>query len=143
MDAEPKGFVAHLGVLAPIGIRIRNSVILVSRTEQLRQEDNDGWTSMIEATEHRMHPIMLTTASEPGMDSDRARGVRGTDSLGHDRRHHRRHRADASVPAGGATNRTLVVIGLYASILSRKMYSLAGKRYRPLPCSSETVHLLA
>ena len=37
---------------------------------------------------------------EPGADPDRARGVLGPDGLRHDGRHHRRHRADAAVPAG-------------------------------------------
>ncbi len=57
------GFVAILGVLALIGILIRNSVILVIQIEQLRGEGKDGWTAVLEATEHRMRPIMLTAAA--------------------------------------------------------------------------------
>lgn len=62
-SGAPLGFVAILGVLALIGILIRNSVILVIQIEQLRSEGRDGWTAVIEATEHRMRPIMLTAAA--------------------------------------------------------------------------------
>lgn len=62
-SGAPLGFVAILGVLALIGILIRNSVILVIQIEQLRGEGKDGWTAVVEATEHRMRPIMLTAAA--------------------------------------------------------------------------------
>lgn len=60
---SPLGFVALLGVLALIGILIRNSVILVVQIEDLRQEGKDPWSAVVEATEHRMRPIMLTAAA--------------------------------------------------------------------------------
>jgi multidrug efflux pump subunit AcrB len=59
----PLGFVALLGVLALIGILIRNSVILIVRIEHLIAEGRDRWASVIEATEHRMRPIVLTAAA--------------------------------------------------------------------------------
>jgi multidrug efflux pump subunit AcrB len=62
-SAAPLGFVAILGVLALIGILIRNSVILVVQIEHLRDEGRDGWTAVVEATEHRMRPILLTAAA--------------------------------------------------------------------------------
>ncbi|MGE7472560.1 efflux RND transporter permease subunit [Bosea sp. NPDC003192] len=62
-SGAPLGFVAILGVLALVGILIRNSVILVIQIEHLREEGVDGWTAVIEATEHRMRPIMLTAAA--------------------------------------------------------------------------------
>ncbi|RWH94062.1 MAG: efflux RND transporter permease subunit [Mesorhizobium sp.] len=62
-SGAPLGFVAILGVLALIGILIRNSVILVVQIEQLRAEGKDGWTAVVEATEHRMRPILLTAAA--------------------------------------------------------------------------------
>ncbi len=62
-SAAPLGFVAILGVLALIGILIRNSVILVVQIEHLREEGRDGWTAVVEATEHRMRPILLTAAA--------------------------------------------------------------------------------
>ncbi|EPE93823.1 efflux RND transporter permease subunit [Rhizobium grahamii] len=57
------GFVAILGVLALIGILIRNSVILVVQIEHLRAEGVAAWQAVVEATEHRMRPIMLTAAA--------------------------------------------------------------------------------
>ncbi len=62
-SGAPLGFVAILGVLALIGILILNSVILVVQIEEARAEGLDGWTAVIEATEHRMRPIMLTAAA--------------------------------------------------------------------------------
>lgn len=63
LSNAPMGFVAILGVLALIGILIRNSVILVVQIEQLRSEGMPPWRAVIEATEHRMRPIMLTAAA--------------------------------------------------------------------------------
>ncbi|WP_375451369.1 efflux RND transporter permease subunit [uncultured Devosia sp.] len=57
------GFVAILGVLALVGILIRNSVILVVQIEHLRETGVDAWTAVVEATEHRMRPIILTAAA--------------------------------------------------------------------------------
>ncbi len=54
---------AILGVLALIGILIRNSVILVVQIEHLIQEGHAKWDAVLEATEHRMRPIMLTAAA--------------------------------------------------------------------------------
>ena len=59
----PLGFVAILGVLALIGILIRNSVILIIQIEDLRREGAKPWNAVIEATEHRMRPILLTAAA--------------------------------------------------------------------------------
>lgn len=63
LSNAPMGFVAILGVLALIGILIRNSVILVVQIEHLRDEGVSPWRAVIEATEHRMRPIMLTAAA--------------------------------------------------------------------------------
>lgn len=63
LSNAPMGFVAILGVLALIGILIRNSVILVVQIEHLREEGVSPWRAVIEATEHRMRPIMLTAAA--------------------------------------------------------------------------------
>lgn len=62
-SGAPLGFVAILGVLALIGILIRNSVILVIQIETHREEGYDPWTAVVDATEHRMRPIMLTAAA--------------------------------------------------------------------------------
>ncbi|UVD60676.1 efflux RND transporter permease subunit (plasmid) [Rhizobium sp. Pop5] len=63
LSNAPMGFVAILGILALIGILIRNSVILVVQIEHLRAEGMAPWQAVIEATEHRMRPIMLTAAA--------------------------------------------------------------------------------
>jgi multidrug efflux pump subunit AcrB len=57
------GFVAILGVLALIGILVRNSVILIVQIEELEQEGRPRWEAVVEATEHRMRPILLTAAA--------------------------------------------------------------------------------
>jgi multidrug efflux pump subunit AcrB len=62
-SGAPLGFVAILGVLALIGILIRNSVILVHQIEELQEEGMDGWTAVLEASRHRMRPILLTAAA--------------------------------------------------------------------------------
>ncbi|MGI0524474.1 efflux RND transporter permease subunit [Rhizobium giardinii] len=59
----PLGFVALLGVLALVGILIRNSVILIVEIEELRAAGKSPWMAVVEATEHRMRPIMLTAAA--------------------------------------------------------------------------------
>ncbi|PLP56156.1 ACR family transporter [Mesorhizobium loti] len=62
-SSSPMGFVALLGVLALIGILIRNSVILIVQIEDLVREGKDRWLAVIEASEHRMRPIALTAAA--------------------------------------------------------------------------------
>ncbi|HEY8595583.1 MAG TPA: efflux RND transporter permease subunit [Devosiaceae bacterium] len=62
-SGAPLGFVAILGVLALIGILIRNSVILIMQIEHLREEGLDAWTAVKEATQHRMRPIALTAGA--------------------------------------------------------------------------------
>ncbi len=59
----PLGFVAILGVLALIGILIRNSVILVVQIEELIGQGRPAWDAVVEATQHRMRPIILTAAA--------------------------------------------------------------------------------
>lgn len=62
-SGAPMGFVAILGVLALIGILIRNSVILVVQIEELRAEGKAPWEAVVEATQHRTRPILLTAAA--------------------------------------------------------------------------------
>ncbi|WP_421367904.1 efflux RND transporter permease subunit [Agrobacterium tumefaciens] len=63
LSQAPLGFVAILGVLALAGILIRNSVILVVQIEEMRKQGVPAWQAVIEATEQRMRPIMLTAAA--------------------------------------------------------------------------------
>lgn len=62
-SGAPLGFVAILGVLALIGILVRNSVILIVQIEELEREGRPAWDAVVEATEHRMRPILLTAAA--------------------------------------------------------------------------------
>ncbi|MEE7478152.1 efflux RND transporter permease subunit [Methylobacterium hispanicum] len=60
---KPMGFVAILGILALIGIIVRNAVILVSQIEECEAEGLAPWDAVVEATRHRMRPILLTAAA--------------------------------------------------------------------------------
>jgi multidrug efflux pump subunit AcrB len=62
-SGAPLGFVAILGILALIGILVRNSVILIVQIEELKRAGRPVWDAVVEATEHRMRPIMLTAAA--------------------------------------------------------------------------------
>ncbi|MNQ54451.1 Nickel and cobalt resistance protein CnrA [compost metagenome] len=59
----PMGFVAILGILALIGIIIRNSVILVTQIDELERSGCSPWDAVVQATEHRRRPILLTAAA--------------------------------------------------------------------------------
>jgi multidrug efflux pump subunit AcrB len=59
----PFGFVAQLGVLALLGMIIRNSVILVDQIERDRAAGVAAWDAIVEAAVRRCRPIMLTAAA--------------------------------------------------------------------------------
>ena len=59
----PMGFVAILGILALIGIIIRNSVILVTQIDEYEAQGYTPWDAVLEATNHRRRPILLTAAA--------------------------------------------------------------------------------
>ncbi|VVO63629.1 efflux RND transporter permease subunit [Pseudomonas fluorescens] len=59
----PMGFVAILGILALIGIIIRNTVILVTQIDEYEKNGYEPWDAVVEATEHRRRPILLTAAA--------------------------------------------------------------------------------
>ncbi len=63
LSGKPMGFVAILGILALIGIIIRNSIILMTQIDEVLAEGKDRWTAVVEATQHRMRPILLTAAA--------------------------------------------------------------------------------
>lgn len=63
VTGQPLGFVAILGVLALIGIIIRNTVILVTQIDAFHKEGLAPWDAVVEATMHRMRPILLTAAA--------------------------------------------------------------------------------
>jgi multidrug efflux pump subunit AcrB len=59
----PFGFVAQLGVIALVGMIIRNSVILVDQIERDEEAGVDTWTAIVEAAVRRLRPILLTAAA--------------------------------------------------------------------------------
>ena len=59
----PMGFVAILGILALAGIIIRNSVILVTQIDAYEADGYAPWDAVVEATDHRRRPILLTAAA--------------------------------------------------------------------------------
>ncbi|WP_448197264.1 efflux RND transporter permease subunit [Pseudomonas putida] len=59
----PMGFVAILGILALAGIIIRNSVILVTQIDEFEAQGYSPWNAVLEATNHRRRPILLTAAA--------------------------------------------------------------------------------
>jgi multidrug efflux pump subunit AcrB len=60
---SPLGFVALLGVIALVGMIVRNSVILVEQIDQGRAQGLAPWDAVVEATTHRFRPILLTAAA--------------------------------------------------------------------------------
>jgi multidrug efflux pump len=60
---KPMGFVAILGIIALVGMIVRNSVILVHQIETEIQSGRSRWEAVIEATVHRFRPILLTAAA--------------------------------------------------------------------------------
>jgi multidrug efflux pump len=60
---QPLGFVALLGVLALSGIIVRNSVILIAQIDTFREQGLAPWPAVVEATSHRLRPILLTAAA--------------------------------------------------------------------------------
>ena len=63
-SGAPLGFVAILGVLALIGILIRNSIILVHEIEVQREDHGlSPWDAVFTASDSRARPILLTAAA--------------------------------------------------------------------------------
>jgi multidrug efflux pump len=60
---KPLGFVAILGVLALTGMIARNSVILISQIETGKAKGLHPWDAVIDATSHRVRPILLTASA--------------------------------------------------------------------------------
>ena len=60
---KPLGFVAILGVLALTGMIARNSVILIDQIEKEKARGLHPWDAVVEATGHRVRPILLTASA--------------------------------------------------------------------------------
>lgn len=60
---RPFGFVALLGVIALMGMIMRNSVILIDQIEQDCAQGVPTWDAIVEAAVRRFRPIVLTAAA--------------------------------------------------------------------------------
>ncbi|MGC4060550.1 MAG: efflux RND transporter permease subunit [Aquabacterium sp.] len=60
---RPFGFVALLGVIALMGMIMRNSVILIDQIEQDRARGVPAWEAIVGAAVRRFRPIVLTAAA--------------------------------------------------------------------------------
>jgi hypothetical protein len=60
----PMGFVAILGIVALSGMIVRNSVILVDQIDMDIARGLHPWDAVIDATIHRLRPIVLTAAAD-------------------------------------------------------------------------------
>jgi len=63
LSGSPMGFVAILGVMSLIGMVIRNSVILITQIDQHIASGEEPWAAVVNATQHRLRPILLTAAA--------------------------------------------------------------------------------
>jgi multidrug efflux pump subunit AcrB len=96
---KPLGFVAILGVVALIGMIVRNSVILVAQIETEIADGRTHWEAVIEAALQRFRPIVLT-GDDPRPGSNRIDRILGANGLRHHGRPCGRHGADACISAG-------------------------------------------
>ncbi len=60
---SPLGFVATLGILALVGMIVRNSVILVDQIQHNHAAGMRSWDAVVFAAVHRLRPILLTAAA--------------------------------------------------------------------------------
>ena len=60
---RPFGFVAMLGVFALTGMIIRNSVVLMAQIKEYEDAGMAPGPAIVEATMHRLRPILLTAAA--------------------------------------------------------------------------------
>ena len=96
----PLGFVAMLGVLALIGILIRNSVILIIQIDDIAERRRRALGRGARGDPEPHAPDHADGGRrDPGADPDLAPDFLGPDGLCDDGRHRRRHGADAAVPA--------------------------------------------
>jgi len=60
---KPLGFVAILGIIALIGMIVRNSVIIIDQIETEITHGLSPWNAVLTATTHRFRPVILTAAA--------------------------------------------------------------------------------
>jgi multidrug efflux pump subunit AcrB len=62
-SGKPFGFVAMLGTFALTGMIIRNAVVLIAQIEDNESTGMPRWDAIVDATVHRLRPILLTAAA--------------------------------------------------------------------------------
>jgi len=63
LTGKPFGFVAMLGIFALVGMIIRNSIVLMAQIQEYEVTGMHRWNAIVEATIHRVRPILLTAAA--------------------------------------------------------------------------------
>ncbi|NIR49549.1 efflux RND transporter permease subunit, partial [candidate division KSB1 bacterium] len=64
---EPLGFVAFLGIIGLAGIVINNAIVLLDRIKiEIEENDLEPPRAVVEASQRRLRPILLTTATTIG-----------------------------------------------------------------------------
>lgn len=78
---EAIGFLAMLGVIGLVGIVVNDSLILVNLVNRMRETEPDipAKTAVINATKHRLRPILLTSVTTVAGLLPMAYGIGGSD----------------------------------------------------------------
>jgi multidrug efflux pump subunit AcrB len=63
VTGKPLGFVALVGVIALVGMDVRNSVVLMVQIDDEIAQGRNPWDAIVEATMHRFRPILLTASA--------------------------------------------------------------------------------
>ena len=66
LTGETIGFVAIIGMIALVGIEIKNSILMVDYTNQLREGGMPLREAVLDGAETRFLPILLTAATAIG-----------------------------------------------------------------------------
>ncbi len=97
---QPFGFNAILGMIGLGGILMRNTLILIGQIHDNMRAGLSTHDAVVEATVQRARPVLLTAlCSGAGVHPPDDVQLLGADGVRPDRRHSRRHGADAAVPA--------------------------------------------
>ena len=78
---KPIGFLAMLGVIGLVGIVVNDSLILVDLANRMREEKAGTSANdiIVEATKHRLRPILLTSVTTVAGLLPMAYGIGGSD----------------------------------------------------------------
>ena len=81
VHGEAIGFLAMLGVIGLVGIVVNDSLILVNLVNRMREMEPDvaAKTAVVDATKHRLRPILLTSVTTVAGLLPMAYGVGGSD----------------------------------------------------------------